>query len=85
MWGGRADLLRVAPLAAPGGGQVLVDAAPEAGTAEAAERLSVRLGGLPLAVHAAGRHLAAPGSRYRTSLARRWAAHAKRLLNGRSG
>ncbi|MFD3548617.1 tetratricopeptide repeat protein [Streptomyces sp. NPDC058655] len=66
VWGGRAELMRVAALAASAGGQVLADAAPAAGTAAEAERLSVRLGGLPLALHAAGRYLAAPGSRYRT-------------------
>ncbi|MFD5411789.1 hypothetical protein [Streptomyces nojiriensis] len=66
MWGGRAELMRVTALAASAGGQVLLDAAPAAGTAAEAERLSVRLGGLPLALHAAGRYLAAPGSRYRT-------------------
>nr|WSW64511.1 FxSxx-COOH system tetratricopeptide repeat protein [Streptomyces sp. NBC_00998] len=66
VWGGRAELLRVAPLSPPTGGQVLVDAAPGAGIAQEAERLSVRLGGLPLALHAAGRYLGAPGSRYRT-------------------
>lgn len=66
VWGGRAELMRVAALAASAGGQVLLDAAPAAGTAAEAQRLSVRLGGLPLALHAAGRYLAAPGSRYRT-------------------
>ncbi|MFD7785470.1 tetratricopeptide repeat protein [Streptomyces nojiriensis] len=66
VWGGRAELMRVAPLAASAGGQVLLDAAPAAGTAAEAQRLSARLGGLPLALHAAGRYLAAPGSRYRT-------------------
>ncbi|MER6444124.1 FxSxx-COOH system tetratricopeptide repeat protein [Streptomyces venezuelae] len=65
-WGARAELLRVAPLAEPAGGQVLLDAVPGAGTAQEAERLSVRLGGLPLALQAAGRYLAAPGSRYHT-------------------
>ncbi|MEU3670832.1 hypothetical protein, partial [Streptomyces virginiae] len=66
VWGGRAELLRVAPLAASAGGQVLADVAPAAGTTQEAERLCARLGGLPLALHAAGRYLAAPGSRYRT-------------------
>ncbi|WP_314249791.1 tetratricopeptide repeat protein [Streptomyces kutzneri] len=66
MWGGRAELLRVTPLTPSAGGQVLADAAPAAGTPQEAECLSVRLGGLPLALHAAGRYLAAPGSRYRT-------------------
>ncbi|MEU4356167.1 AAA family ATPase [Streptomyces virginiae] len=68
VWGGRAELLRVKPLAPAAGGQVLVDAAPQAGTALEAERLAIRLGGLPLALQAAGRYLAAPapGSRYRS-------------------
>ncbi|MGW6821801.1 tetratricopeptide repeat protein [Streptomyces sp. NPDC055005] len=66
VWGGRAELMRVTALAASAGGQVLLDAAPSAGTQVEAERLSARLGGLPLALHAAGRYLAAPGSRYRT-------------------
>ncbi|WP_266674010.1 tetratricopeptide repeat protein [Streptomyces sp. NBC_01443] len=65
-WGRRAVVHRVMPLEASAGAQVLLDSAPGAGTAQEAQLLSERLGGLPLALHAAGRYLAAPGSRYRT-------------------
>ncbi|WAZ26949.1 tetratricopeptide repeat protein [Streptomyces cinnabarinus] len=65
-WGPRARLLPLKPLPAQPAGQVLVDAAPAAGTAEQARDLAVRLGGLPLALHAAGTYLAGPTSRYRT-------------------
>ncbi|MDX2704490.1 tetratricopeptide repeat protein [Streptomyces sp. PA03-6a] len=65
VWGTRAVLRRVAPLGPAAGGQVLCDAAPHAGTAAEARALAVRLGGLPLALHAVGRYLAAPGSRHR--------------------
>ncbi|MGX1480892.1 UNVERIFIED_CONTAM: tetratricopeptide (TPR) repeat protein [Streptomyces canus] len=66
VWGIRAVLCRVVPLKPAAGGQVLCDAAPHAGTAEEAQVLADRLGGLPLALHAVGRYLAAPGSRHRT-------------------
>ncbi|WP_168724432.1 tetratricopeptide repeat protein [Streptomyces sp. A1547] len=66
VWGTRAVLHRVAPLEPATGGQVLCDAAPHAGTAEEARALAQRLGGLPLALHAVARYLAAPGSRHRT-------------------
>ncbi|MEU6822423.1 tetratricopeptide repeat protein [Streptomyces atriruber] len=65
-WGPRARLLPLKPLPEQSAGQVLVDAAPAAGTAEQARELAVRLGGLPLALHAAGTYLAGPTSRYRT-------------------
>ncbi|QEV43740.1 ATP-binding protein [Streptomyces vinaceus] len=65
-WGPRARLLPLKPLPAQPAGQVLVDAAPAAGTAEQARDLAMRLGGLPLALHAAGTYLAGPTSRYRT-------------------
>ncbi|MGW6844191.1 tetratricopeptide repeat protein, partial [Streptomyces sp. NPDC054958] len=65
-WGPRARLLPLKPLPAQPAGQVLVDAAPAAGTAEQARDLARRLGGLPLALHAAGTYLAGPTSRYRT-------------------
>ncbi|WP_247706357.1 AAA family ATPase [Streptomyces liliiviolaceus] len=65
-WGPRARLLPLTPLPAQPAGEVLVDAAPAAGTAEQARDLAVRLGGLPLALHAAGTYLAGPTSRYRT-------------------
>ncbi|MFJ3926189.1 FxSxx-COOH system tetratricopeptide repeat protein [Streptomyces sp. NPDC090022] len=65
-WGGAAVLRRLTPLEGQAGSQVLMDGAPDAGTAEEARALAERLGGLPLALHAAGRYLAAAGSRYRT-------------------
>ncbi|MFJ9917301.1 tetratricopeptide repeat protein, partial [Actinacidiphila glaucinigra] len=65
-WGPRAELLRLEPLAVPDAGQVLLDAAPWAGTPEQARELAARLGGLPLALHAAGSYLATAISRYRT-------------------
>ncbi|MFJ9917308.1 tetratricopeptide repeat protein [Actinacidiphila glaucinigra] len=65
-WGPRAELLRLEPLAVPEAGQVLLDAAPRAGTSEQARELAARLGGLPLALHAAGAYLATATSRYRT-------------------
>jgi tetratricopeptide (TPR) repeat protein len=65
-WGPRAELLPLKPLAVPDAGQVLLDAAPRAGTEAQARELAERLGRLPLALHAAGRYLAAPTSRYRT-------------------
>lgn len=46
---------------------------PQAGTAEQARELAARLGGLPLALHAAGTYLAGPTSRYRTFAAYRQA------------
>ncbi|MFF0206232.1 FxSxx-COOH system tetratricopeptide repeat protein [Streptomyces sp. NPDC005017] len=66
VWGTQAVLRRVAPLEPAAGGQVLCDAAAHAGTAQEARELADRLGGLPLALHAVGRYLAAPGSRHRT-------------------
>ncbi|WP_432185961.1 tetratricopeptide repeat protein [Streptomyces sp. Tue6028] len=65
-WGPRAELLRLEPLAVPDAGQVLLDAAPQAGTPERARELAARLGGLPLALHAVGSYLATATSRYRT-------------------
>ncbi|MEU7606207.1 tetratricopeptide repeat protein, partial [Streptomyces sp. NPDC041003] len=65
-WGACADLLRLAPLQAVPAGQILLDAAPGAGTADQAQELADRLGGLPLALRAAGAYLATPTSRYRT-------------------
>ncbi len=66
VWGMQAVLRRAVPLEPAAGGQVLCDAAPCAGTAEEAGALADRLGGLPLALHAVGRYLSAPGSRHRT-------------------
>ncbi|MET9963036.1 tetratricopeptide repeat protein [Streptomyces sp. NPDC006326] len=72
-WGPCAQLLPLEPLPVRPAGQVLLDAAPAAGTAEQARELAARLGGLPLALHAAGTYLAGPTSRYRTFAAYRQA------------
>ncbi|NLU76149.1 tetratricopeptide repeat protein [Streptomyces sp. HNM0575] len=72
-WGPCADLHRLTPLDSTSGGQVLTDAAPQAGTHADAEALADRLGGLPLALQAAGRYIAEPTSRYRTFTAYRHA------------
>ncbi|WP_405191603.1 hypothetical protein OG473_38325 [Streptomyces anulatus] len=65
-WGPDAGLLHLQPLADDAGGAVLLDAAPNAGTAAEAESLAVRLGGLPLGLNAAGTYLSVPTSRHRT-------------------
>ncbi|MFF8022367.1 tetratricopeptide repeat protein [Streptomyces sp. NPDC007896] len=65
VWGPAAELLRLRPLTTPAGGQVLLDLAPQAGTLSEAESLAGRLGGLPLALRAAGRYLTEQTSRYR--------------------
>ncbi|APS24026.1 hypothetical protein TK78_34120 [Streptomyces sp. Tue 6075] len=65
-WGPDADLLHLQPLADDAGGEVLLDSAPHAGTEAEAEALAVRLGGLPLALNAAGTYLSVPTSRHRT-------------------
>ncbi|MFJ3173818.1 FxSxx-COOH system tetratricopeptide repeat protein [Streptomyces roseus] len=70
-WGPCARLLPLEPLPVRPAGQVLLDAAPAAGTAEQARELAARLGGLPLALHAAGTYLAGPTSRHRTFAAYR--------------
>lgn len=62
-WGPAADIVRLAPLDAPAGGRVLRDAAPDAGTDAEAEALAARLGGLPLALRAAGVALGSPTAR----------------------
>ncbi|WP_143661248.1 hypothetical protein [Streptomyces sp. ms115] len=76
-WGPDADLLHLQPLADEAAGTVLLDAAPHAGTAAEAEALAVRLGGLPLAVNAAGTHLSVPTSRHRTFTAYQHALEAE--------
>ncbi|MEH0516754.1 FxSxx-COOH system tetratricopeptide repeat protein [Streptomyces sp. B21-079] len=82
-WGPCAQLLPLEPLPVRPAGQVLLDAAPVAGTAEQARELAGRLGGLPLALHAAGTYLAGPTSRYRTFAAYRQALeHELRFLLG---
>ncbi|MFI0724263.1 tetratricopeptide repeat protein [Streptomyces sp. NPDC021224] len=65
-WGPAADIIRLAPLDDTAGGRLLRDAAPGAGNAADAEALAARLGGLPLALRAAGTGLAAPTARLRT-------------------
>ncbi|OKI49489.1 hypothetical protein AMK17_38060, partial [Streptomyces sp. CB00072] len=65
-WGPDADLIHLQPLADNAGGAVLLDAAPNAGTAAEAESLAVRLGGLPLGLNAAGTYLSVSTSRHRT-------------------
>ncbi|MFE7096572.1 tetratricopeptide repeat protein [Streptomyces erythrochromogenes] len=70
-WGGRAVLHPVAPLDPDAGARALLDGAPDAGTVEDARLLADRLGGLPLALRAAGRHLAAVAGRFRTFTAYR--------------
>ncbi|WP_411097947.1 tetratricopeptide repeat protein [Streptomyces sp. 020-2-3H-GM] len=65
-WGPDADLIHLQPLADEAGGTVLLDAEPHAGTENEAEALAARLGGLPLALNAAGTYLSVPTSRHRT-------------------
>ncbi|MFD6930083.1 tetratricopeptide repeat protein [Streptomyces sp. NPDC059945] len=65
-WGSRADVLRLEPLDVADAGRVLMDLAPRSGTEAQAAELAARLGGLPLALHAAGSYLATATSRYRS-------------------
>ncbi|MET9942798.1 AAA family ATPase, partial [Streptomyces halstedii] len=74
-WGPDADLIHLQPLADDAGGAVLLDAAPHAGTE--AEALAARLGGLPLALNAAGTYLSVPTSRHRTFTAYQHALEAE--------
>jgi tetratricopeptide (TPR) repeat protein len=64
-WGTAAEMVRLAPLDAAAGGRLLRDAAPAAGTGAEAEALAARLGGLPLALRAAGVSLGSPTARLR--------------------
>ncbi|GAA2247812.1 hypothetical protein GCM10010104_50310 [Streptomyces indiaensis] len=64
-WGPQARLLNLEPLQEAAAAAVLCDAAPSAGGEEGARALAARLGGLPLALDAAGRYLATATSRYR--------------------
>jgi tetratricopeptide (TPR) repeat protein len=66
VWGDKARLFHVAPLDEVAGGQVLTDLAPQAGDARQAEALAARLGGLPLALYAAGTYLDRPTARLRS-------------------
>ncbi|OLR95069.1 NB-ARC domain-containing protein [Actinokineospora bangkokensis] len=65
-WGRDAERIELGSLSPQEGGQALLDLAPGAGTAEDARELAARLGGLPLALHAAGTALASPTARLRT-------------------
>ncbi len=76
-WGSGPVLIPLRPLADEAGAEVLLDAAPHAGPEPEAEALSVRLGGLPLALDAAGTYLAIPTSRHRTFTAYRQALDAE--------
>ncbi|MFB8050694.1 tetratricopeptide repeat protein [Streptomyces rubiginosohelvolus] len=76
-WGPDADLIHLQPLADDAGAAVLLDAAPHAGTEAEAEALAVRLGGLPLALNAAGTYLSVPTSRHRTFTAYQHALEAE--------
>ncbi|PSL55005.1 tetratricopeptide (TPR) repeat protein [Saccharothrix carnea] len=64
-WGRGAVMVRLEPLSPAEGAQVLLDLAPGGGSHEDAERLATRLGGLPLALHAAGKAVAQPTARLR--------------------
>ncbi|MDQ7909087.1 tetratricopeptide repeat protein [Phytohabitans sp. ZYX-F-186] len=57
VWGAQTVLHRVGLLSDDDGGRVLRDIAPQAGTPDDARKLAARLGGLPLALRAAGRYL----------------------------
>jgi len=65
-WGPDARLIRLGPLDEQAGAQVLLKQAPEAGVPPEAQALSVRLGGLPLALRAAAAVLAEPTASLRT-------------------
>ncbi|MFJ2397365.1 tetratricopeptide repeat protein [Streptomyces sp. NPDC087843] len=65
-WGRRVALETVGCLSDADGARVLLDLAPHAGAATEAEELAKRLGGLPLALHHTGSHLALPFARERT-------------------
>ncbi|GGR04188.1 hypothetical protein GCM10010280_60190 [Streptomyces pilosus] len=70
-WGRRVQLVHLEPLEEMAAAAVLADAAPSAGSEAEARALAVRLGGLPLALEAAGRYLATATSRYRSFIAYR--------------
>lgn len=65
-WGAGTTVMRLAPLPDHDGAQVLLDGAPQAGSQAEAELLARRLGGLPLALRAAAKYVAAPSSRHHT-------------------
>ncbi|MGQ4437157.1 tetratricopeptide repeat protein [Streptomyces sp. SAS_260] len=63
-WGNQAHLVPLESLTSSAGAEALRDVSPNAGGVEAAQALSSRLGGLPLALNAAASFLAQPTSRY---------------------
>ncbi len=65
-WGSAAQLIRLGPLDDQAGAQVLLAAAPQAGTLQEAMALAVRLGGLPLALYAASAVVAEPTAALRS-------------------
>ncbi|MDA3644810.1 tetratricopeptide repeat protein [Saccharopolyspora indica] len=85
-WGGLVRLHAIETLPVADGAQMLLDRAPDAGSADSAGELAQRLAGLPLALHLAGQYLAVvatmpqvPGldlpvdfDSYRTALDDRW-------------
>ncbi|MFF4249088.1 tetratricopeptide repeat protein [Streptomyces sp. NPDC001822] len=78
-WGREVQFHKVAPLPAQDAGRILVDLAPNGGTADEARSLGERLGGLPLALQLAGNHL---GSEF--ALIRSFAVY-ERLLDESAG
>jgi NB-ARC domain len=58
VWGGWTRRHRIAPLETAHGADVLLDLAPDGGTASSAKLLAERLGGLPLALRLAGQAIA---------------------------
>jgi tetratricopeptide (TPR) repeat protein len=66
MWGRHAIVHAVPALSEQDGAKVLLDLAPAAGNVAEARQLSVRLGGLPLALHHAGSYLASSFADERT-------------------
>ena len=66
LWGRHATVHAVPALCEQDGAQVLLDLAPAAGSVADARQLSIRLGGLPLALHHAGSYLASSFSDERT-------------------
>ena len=64
VWGGRAVVHPVEPLSPQDGADILLDlAGPSAGSRAEAVALAGRLGGLPLALRAAGRYLSSTSAR----------------------
>jgi tetratricopeptide (TPR) repeat protein len=64
-WGKLTCVHPVCPLEAADGAAILFDLAPKAGPVEEAHDLAYRLGGIPLALHLAGRYLAWPMASHR--------------------